>query len=252
MAAPRTTHTLRVRSYEIRPDGRAGSVSFLNWFQEAAFANSTELGYPLERYQELGVSWVMRESDLKIIERPRYNETISITTWIADMKRVLAYRQYEARAADGRLLARCNTQWVMIDLATQRPTRIPDVMMSVFEPGRDFILEPIEWPTVRGESYTSQRRVSFFEEDEMAHVNNAVYLNWIEENARRLAHDQGLPIPHFDRHLLTYRLPAFWKDDLTILTQVERDGERFAWQHRIEREGERLVEGKSLSNATDP
>jgi acyl-CoA thioesterase FadM len=167
MAAPRTTLAIRVRSYEIRPDGRAGAVSFLNWFQEAAFANSIELGYSPARYQALGISWVMRENDLQLIERPRFNETIHITTWLADIQRVKAFRQYEARRSDGVLLARCNTQWVMLNLHTLRPTRVPEQMLRVFDPAQDYILAPREWPEAPGEGFRSAYRVPFFEEDEL-------------------------------------------------------------------------------------
>lgn len=247
MAAPRTTHSLRVRSYEIRPDGRVGSVSFLNWFQEAAFANSSAFGYTPARYQALGVYWVMRETDLEIIERPGYNEPIEITTWIADLRRVQASRQYEARRVDGTLLARGNTRWAMIDMATMRPRRIHEEIMKAINPAQDFVLEPTEWPEVEGAWHASQHRVTFYEEDELAHVNNAVYLNWIEEGARRLAAQRGYRLPHFQRHLLEYRLPAFKDDQITMHSRVMPHEAGLAWQHEIRRGEEILIRSQSLS-----
>lgn len=247
MAAPRTTHVLRVRSYELRPDGCAGHVSFLNWFQEAAFANSFALGFDLERYAAMGVSWVMRESDLEITERPTFNEAIHITTWIADFQRVTSQRQYEAQREDGTVLARCNTQWVMIDLATQRPTRIPKVMQDSIQPARDFVLTPLDWPTVTGEPFVGSRMVAFYEEDEMDHVNNAVYLNWIEENARRAAQHAGLPMPRFRRHRLQYRLPARRDDTLTLYSTFAPHEDGLAWYHEIHRQDELLFVAWSRS-----
>jgi acyl-CoA thioesterase FadM len=248
MSAPRTTHYVRVRSYEIRPDGRASGSTLLNWFQEAAFANSTELGYPVNRYQELGVTWVLRELDLQIIDCPRYDEIVGITTWIADLRRVQAYRQYEARREDGSLIARCNAQWAMLDLSTQRPTRIPSQMFGVFTPAQDFVLEGREWPEIDGDGFQSTHYVAYYEEDEQAHVNNAIYLRWIEENARRAARDLALPMPRFLRHRLHYRLPARRDECVTIASRCAPRNEEVVWSHRVLRDDTLLMEGSSLSH----
>jgi medium-chain acyl-[acyl-carrier-protein] hydrolase len=252
MSAPRTTHYVRVRSYEIRPDGRASGSTLLNWFQEAAFANSTELGYPPRRYQELGITWVLRELDLEIVDRPRYDEVIAITTWIADLRRVKAHRQYEARREDGSILARCNAQWAMLDLSTQRPTRIPARMFEVFTPAQDFVLEGRAWPSIDGAVFRSSHYVAYHEEDEQAHVNNANYLRWIEENARRAARESALPMPEFSRHRLQYRLPARRDECVTIESLYASQEQALAWSHRIFRDDSLLMEGSSLSHLPQP
>jgi acyl-CoA thioesterase FadM len=219
----------------------------LNWFQEAAFANSTELGYPPNRYRELGLTWVLRELDLEIVDRPRHDEVIAITTWIADFRRVQAYRQYEARRENGSLLARCNGQWAMLDLSTQRLTRIPSHLREVFTPAQDFVLEGREWPEVNGEWFRSNHYVAYYEEDAQAHVNNANYLRWVEENARRAARELAIPMPEFTRHRLHYLLPARRDESITIASTCVPRQQVLAWSHRIFRDDVLLMEGSSLS-----
>jgi acyl-CoA thioesterase FadM len=247
MSAPRTTIVFRVRSYEIRGDGRVGSASFLNWCQEAAYANSTELGFSVARYQEMGVGWVMRETELEILDYPRYDEDVYVTTWVADFRRVQSNREYEARREDGSLLARCDTKWVMLDRETQRPTRIPDIMLNVFQPAQDFAIERQEWPTIEGDAYVGEHHVSIYDEDELAHVNNANYLKWVEENARRASQAASLPAPTFRRHLLEYRLPAFKGDVVTTHSVCVPFDDGLAWRHEVRRGEELLVVGRSLS-----
>ncbi len=247
MPAPHTTLPLRVRSYEIRPDGRAGTASFLNWFQEAAFANSAELGYGLVRYQEIGVTWVLRQIDVAILARPRFDEHVLVTTWPASMERARAYRDYEARSADGTLLARSTAQWVMLSLVTQRPTRIPDEVRAAFHPPTALLLPAREWPQA-DLLHQSPYTVSFFEEDEQGHVNNANYVNWIEESARRTMQAQGLPLPTFHRHFLDYRMAAF-KDNVLSLRSGHAPHEGgLAWRHEIWRDEVLLLQAHSLSN----
>ena len=252
MAAPRTTLPLHVRSYEVRPDRRAGNVAFLNWFEEAAFANSVQLGFDIERFAQLGYFWVMRESDLEIIERPFFNERILITTWIADLQRVKAYHQYEARRENGQLLARCNTLWVLLDVKAMRPRRIPEVM-RLFQPAKDFVIEKMKWPTVTGTEFSNQRRVAFFEEDQLRHVNNAVYLNWIEENTRLASKEAGYKMPTFGRHWIKYRIPALHDDIVTIKSTYAPYEDGLIWVHELFRKEELLVRVHSLSeNWTEP
>ncbi|MGB0386490.1 MAG: acyl-[acyl-carrier-protein] thioesterase [Ardenticatenaceae bacterium] len=247
MAAPRTSLPLHVRSYEVRPDRRAGNVAFLNWFEEAAFANSVELGFDIDRFAELGYFWIMRESDLEIIERPYFNERILVTTWIADLRRVKAYHQYEAHRADGTLLARCNTLWILLDLNTMRPQRIPNIM-HIFKPAKDFVIEKMKWPTVEGTSFVSTRQVAFFEEDQLQHVNNAVYLNWIEENARNASQQAGYTMPTFGRHWIQYRIPARRDDMLTLKCTYAPYKDGLVWYHEIVRDDQVLVKVHSLSS----
>lgn len=247
MSAPRTTIAFRVRSYQVGADKRIGNAVFLNWFQEAAYANSTELDYPAERYETMGIGWVMRETEMEVLERPLFDETVYVTTWAADMRRVQANREYEVRREDGTLLARCDARWAMLDRATLRPIRIPDHMMSVFQPAQEFALERQAWPTVEGEAYVGEHHVSVYEEDEMAHVNNANYLKWIEENARRTAEAASLPPPVFHRHGLEYRLPAFKSDTVTIHSTYTPFEEGLAWAHQVRRGEVLLVMGRSLS-----
>ena len=247
MAAPRTSLPLHVRSYEVRPDRRAGNVAFLNWFEEAAFANSVQLGFDIDRFAQLGYFWVMRESDLEIIERPCFNERMLVTTWIADLQRVRAYHQYEARRENGQVLARCNSLWVLLDVNSLRPRRIPE-MMRLFKPAKDFVIEKKKWPDFEGTEFVSERYVAFFEEDQLNHVNNAVYLNWIEENARRAVKAAGYKMPTFRRHSLKYHIPARHDDIVLIKSKYAPYEDGFIWYHEILRDDEVLVTVNSLSN----
>jgi acyl-CoA thioesterase FadM len=256
MPAPRTTYTTTVRSYELGNTGKARSVAFLRWFQEAAYTNSAELGFTVEWYQNMGVSWVLREIDLELLEHPGYDETIHITTWISDMQRVTANREYEAHRNDGTLLARSSALWVVLDLNSQRPARIPIQMLGTIEPGQDFALEARDWPRVQNGGHRSHYTVPFWEEDQLIHVNNANYLNWIEESARRAAMDMGMSPLNHRRHRLRFRLPAFKDDQLTFYSACTREetpgrgGEEargWWWEHRIERDGQLLVEAWSYT-----
>lgn len=69
--------------------------------------------------------------------------------------------------------------------------------------------------------------------DDMGHVNNTVYLRWIEEVARAHALRVGLDTPRLRelgtlpvvrRHDITYHVPAMLGDQLIIRTEIASAG----------------------------
>lgn len=88
--------------------------------------------------------------------------------------------------------------------------------------------------------------------DFMGHVNNARYLNWVQDAV--LAHWQDLAPPQAVagrmwvalKHEITYRRPAFLEDDVIARTVLDKiHGARAFYTTAIERGGEVLAEIKS-------
>ena len=88
--------------------------------------------------------------------------------------------------------------------------------------------------------------------DFMGHVNNARYLNWVQDAV--LAHWQNLaPAEEVAakawvalKHEITYRKPAFLEDDVIAQTVLERFNGARAFYHTVIRRGEEtLAEVKS-------
>jgi acyl-CoA thioester hydrolase len=61
-------------------------------------------------------------------------DVLTVLTWIADFRKVRSLRRYQfVRAADQKVLAEGETDWVLVDAATGRPRGIPEDMVSLFE-----------------------------------------------------------------------------------------------------------------------
>jgi acyl-CoA thioester hydrolase len=89
--------------------------------------------------------------------------------------------------------------------------------------------------------------------DFMGHVNNARYLGWVQDVV--LAHWQKVAPPEAVtahlwvalKHEITYRRPAFLKDDVIARTVLEKiAGARAFYNTVIERGGEVLAEVQSM------
>lgn len=95
-------------------------------------------------------------------------------------------------------------------------------------------------------------RVGASDIDFMGHVNNANYLNWVQDAV--LAHWRSIAPPHAVaehlwvalKHEITYRRPAFLDDDVIATVILERvQGARAFYQTIIKRGEEVLAEVQS-------
>ncbi len=245
---------LQVRSSELSRDGTVGHTVFLQWFQEAAFEASAALGYDMKKYDEMGAAWVMRGIDVEFLHAAHYQDKIEISTWVSDFHRVRSHREYEARrAGDQTLLAAARVDWVFLDSQTLALRRLPAEMATLFEPNGQAALEPIDWhdPST-GEllgHFETTRRVQQYELDRMWHVNNTVYVNWIEQQAYDAwrAWGKDAAALNLQRHSIEYRQAARGDDGLKLVSDAAQVDTRVVWRHRIFHDETLLVEARSLS-----
>lgn len=197
----RATVPYRVRFDEATPDGDVRASTILRWAQDAAWIHSETLGYDRAWYLARGLTWLVRAVELAVREPVRFGETVAVSTEVTGFRRVWARRRTEV-TRDGRLLAWVHTDWVMID-ARRLPTRIPDEFPARFEiapgpfsPGRVDLPEAPPAATVR------EFAVRQADLDPLGHVNNAAYLDYLEE----VVADQPGGIPRPATVPRTYRL----------------------------------------------
>jgi acyl-CoA thioester hydrolase len=113
--------------------GHVNNQEYLRWMQEAAIEHSARQGWPMERYLELGASWYVKSHFIEYLRPARLADEILACTWIAGMdSRVSPRKTLFLRQADRRILARAETRWIFVDLASGRPQMIPAALRTAF------------------------------------------------------------------------------------------------------------------------
>lgn len=257
------THTriFRIRHYECDTYGRLGYANYLRYMQEAAFDGSAAAGYDNARYAEMKRTWLIRESDIEYSCPLRYGDSVAITTWVIDFRRIRSYRAYEFRRVDSdEVIARARTDWVFLDSETLRPVNIPrDMMASFFPEGPPEQAPPRErFPTPEEPppgSFAVRRRAEWRDIDPAQHVNNAVYLAYMVDCGMQAAASCGWPVGRmhaagFDlaarRCRIEYKQPAVLDDELDVTTWVSDVRRASAIRHFTVT---RVADGALLSRA---
>lgn len=114
--------------------GHVNNIEYVRWMQDAAIAHADAVGCTVAT-REANALWVVRSHHIEY-RRPAFaGDIIDVRTWIVDCRLVSSRRKYEFfRPADNMLLARGETDWVLLDAATFQPKPIPQNIQDLYNP----------------------------------------------------------------------------------------------------------------------
>lgn len=225
----------RIRHYECDAYGHVNHVNYVRYMQETAFDASAAVGYALTDYEAMGRYWLVHETDVVYLRPLRYGETVVVKTWVSDFRRVRSRRMYELRlAGSDEIVATAHTDWVYLDAATRRPATIPPEMIAAFLPAgengtgqrREKFPDP---PPPPAAVFTMPLRVNWRDIDSAGHVNNAMYLAYLEDCGIQILADRGWSMARMQAHgfgmfarqyRIEYRQEALLDDEIEVATWV--------------------------------
>ncbi|HEX7473399.1 MAG TPA: acyl-ACP thioesterase domain-containing protein [Candidatus Limnocylindrales bacterium] len=211
---PATMHFARVpyraRFDECGPDGLARPSALLRWAQDVAWIHSERLGFGREWYAERDMAWVVRAVELALNAPIKMGTTVEVETRVIGMRRVMARRRTEVRAPDGSLAASILNDWVMTDVRRAAPARVPAEFPALFGvPPEGYEPIRVSLPAMPGDAPRIAVQARAHEIDPMAHVNNAVYLDWLDEAVGATGEAGATAIATLPRtYRLEYLLPV--------------------------------------------
>ncbi|CAN5784492.1 hypothetical protein BH23CHL7_BH23CHL7_24950 [soil metagenome] len=171
-----------MRFDEAGPSGYLRSSGFLRFAQDLAWIHSETAGFGRTWYVERGLTWLVRDVELDILEDIPYGTEMVVSTEVIGFRRFWARRRSEfTDPAAGRVLATAITDWVLLNSAG-KPVRPPADIVAAFpaapDPFTPLRLE-LGQPADGATFIEFAPRAS--ELDPMGHVNNAAYLDYLDE-----------------------------------------------------------------------
>lgn len=221
-------YVFKVRSYECGADGLATMPCICNYLQEAASLNAEELGFSKSNFDAVGgnVSWVLTRLALKMNRYPKWEDDVVVETFPRGGRRIVAWRDFIIKSADGETLGLATSEWMIIDLATRKVAPIPFEALALAGdcPASVLGLEPftarLKFPGgCDGEPLRFRAQHSHI--DLNGHVNNVHYIEWMLEptGGRRVSELE-----------VVFRSETFADDEVLVATVRDADGSTF---HRV-------------------
>ena len=216
--------------------GKMKLSTLLTCAQEVAGKHSAILGADYDSLARKGLFWAVSRHKIQIIRLPRLGETVTVETWPMPTTRVAYPRAMAAYDAQGNVLFRCISLWVLMNMEN-RAMVLPGksgVEVSGTLTGSELAtphsLVPREMPN------TTQRTVTYTCLDRNGHMNNTRYLDWVEDLLPSAFHREHTP-----KELVICYLNEAWEAQVLNLDwELSQDGCLQVDAHRTET----LVPGK--------
>ncbi|MHC5005639.1 MAG: acyl-CoA thioesterase [Planctomycetota bacterium] len=111
------------------------NVQFVAWLDRAAELHTDDLGFTRESMLADGIMWFVARHEIDYRAEAGPGDELLLLTWVRDLRRVKSWRDTViVRPADGQTVCRASTLWVLVDLDTRRPRRVPSEMIERLDP----------------------------------------------------------------------------------------------------------------------
>ena len=174
------------KEFQIRPTetdryGRLKPSAMLLYIQQIAGEHSDSFSLTYDALAQRGIFWAVIRHKIEITRLPVENETITLETWPMPTTRVAYPRSTVAYDAQGNVLFRSICLWILMDLK-ERSMLVPK--KSGVEV--DGFLRGDELPTPKSLlphdlRHSIGRPVVYSDLDRNGHMNNARYLDWVQD-----------------------------------------------------------------------
>lgn len=222
------TIAYRTRFDECGPDGLIRTSALLRYAQDVAWVHSERFGFDRGWYATRGLAWLVRSVDLELRVPVPTGRSLEVTTKVVGFRRVVARRRTTFRDA-GDVVGEVLTDWAMTD-ERGVPVRVPPDFER-FTTGPLDPFRPTRVVLAREPADATRTTVVVRPQDidPMDHVNNAAYLDYVEEALLGIPAAARVPREVPRRYIVDYALPASLGDRIELATWPADDG----WNVRL-------------------
>jgi acyl-CoA thioester hydrolase len=111
------------------------NAAYLSYLEECGVRLLEAYGWPMSSLLEENTALVARRLRIEYLQPALFEDELEIATWIVNVRPATIKRYYTvSRLDDGTLLAQALTDWVMMDLQTERPMRIRPSFIEILAP----------------------------------------------------------------------------------------------------------------------
>ena len=121
-------YSFKVTLNDIDRLGHVNNVAYLAWTQMVANMHWEKLA---SDELKKNVQWFVLRHEVDYVQQAFNNDTITIYTWIEDVKGARSNRVFRIYRED-ELLVKCKTTWCLIDAKTLKPKRIDNELADLF------------------------------------------------------------------------------------------------------------------------
>lgn len=193
------TESYKITSYLVNLRKQAGLYSILNFIQDVGWQHGFQLGVQLPENQ----GWVFTRQKLLMHTWPKWNDTLTLKTWLREPHGAFMFRDYELSIND-KLVGTCTSSFSVMDkttrkLALQDWSHFP----RFWNTEQTYTLKPEKIVFKNPAENISQFEVRNSDIDLNEHVNNTKYAQWILDSLPLTTLKGGVELKGYEVNFLS-------------------------------------------------
>ena len=179
--------------FETDCNGNLKLSSLLSFVQTVAGEHCIQLCADYDTLLQRNLFWAVTRHKAEILRLPRRGETVTVETWPMPTSRVAYPRACQAYDAQGNMLFRSYSIWVLMDITTRKmvlPGKSGVEVAGILR-GNELDMPRSLMPLPRDNS--QDRTVTYSCLDRNAHMNNTRYLDWVDDLLSAAFHGEHSP-----------------------------------------------------------
>lgn len=175
------------KEYEIKYyDCKDKDITFsqlIKYTQETSTLHSALAGCNMEYLNKNKIGWILLENHCKMHKYPKMGEKITIKTWVNDIQKIYAFRNYEIVDEHNNLVLQSYTKWVLYSFEKKRPIKVTDEVknMYTYVDEKSIYIDNINFDIDSTFDKIVQDVVLYKDVDTNWHMNNVSYIKAVSE-----------------------------------------------------------------------
>ena len=175
---------LRIEFCDVDPSGGITPFQVFDYFQKAAIRHAEDLGVGRAALAGRALVWILSRMSISIDRRLQLDESAELRSWPRGFEKLFAVRDYDMIDERGEVCVRGRAYWLLLDIEKRRP--LPPARLGITLPANDG-LDALD-ASAKGLSEAAglvraaERAVRYSDIDYNGHVNNARYIQWIQDS----------------------------------------------------------------------
>ncbi|AGH94539.1 acyl-[acyl-carrier-protein] thioesterase [Pseudobdellovibrio exovorus] len=235
----------KITSYLVNLRGRAGLYAILNLIQDVGWMHAIAAQVRLPA----NLAWVFTRQKLVMSQWPKWNETISIRTWLRPPESAaFILRDYEI-ILNGQVIGTCTSTFAVIDTQTRKiAAQEWSEYEQLFRTGTALPHHPVKIPYREDAQDLTVFEVRNSDIDLNNHVNNTKYAKWILDSISIDTLRAGVDLLEYEVNFLA---EARSGDRVTVQSCAEEklEGQSDSATALIQFQGVRVSDKKTIFTA---
>lgn len=155
--------------------------SLTNFLIQAAWKHAEILGFGMDFLHSNQLVWVLSRLQIKLYNRPYWNNGIKVITWPKGIHRLFYLRDMEVQDNDGNCIAKATTQWLIVNMPTKRP-KLYNPESNIFNENLDkHAIDNIDLSVATPEGIYQEFNFSprYSDIDLNQHLTTTSYIDWM-------------------------------------------------------------------------